>query len=136
MRRLAIMGMCFVMLGSACSAGADDAADAGIPAEVAGELAGRADRVAAALDSGACDQALAEARSLQSDISGLTVDPAVKAEALAGAARLTATIACAPPTTASTAPPPAARQPGSEKGKKDKGGDKDGGDRDGDKDDD
>lgn len=137
MRRLAIVGMCFVLVGGACSAGADDAAGPGLPADVAGALAARADRVAAALDAGACDQALAEARSLQSDFSGLTVDPALKAEALAGAARLTAAIACPPPTTTTTQPPPVARDPEPGKGKKDKGGDKDGGDKDGgDKDDD
>lgn len=136
MGRLAIVAMCFVMLGGACSAGAEDAAGKGMPADVAGQLAARADRVAAALDSGGCDQALAEARSLQSDISGLTVDPAVKAEALAGAARLTTAIVCAPPTTTTVVQPPAQREPRSGKGKKDKDGDKDGGDKDGDKDDD
>ncbi|HEV8626378.1 MAG TPA: hypothetical protein VG034_18160, partial [Acidimicrobiia bacterium] len=59
-----------------------------LPADVAAGLATRTEQVAAALDAGACDDALARARSLQTDIAALPVDPAVRAEALAGAARL------------------------------------------------
>lgn len=131
---MAVVGVCFVVLAGACSSGGDGAGGAGVPAEVAGVLAARAERVAAALDSGACDQALAEARSLESDVTALTVDPAVKAEAAAGASRLVAAIKCVPPT---TTPPPTVVTPprgegGSDRGKgnKDKGGDKDDGDKD------
>ena len=67
-------------------------------------LAARAEQVAAALDAGACDDALAKARSLQTDITALPVDPAVRAEALAGATRLTNGINC--PVVTTTAPPP------------------------------
>ena len=133
MQRLAVVGVCFVVLAGACSSGGDRAGGAGVPAEVAGVLAARAERVAAALDSGACDQALAEARSLESDVTALTVDPAVKAEAAAGASRLVAAISCVPPT---TTPPTVVTPPrgegGSDRGKgdKNKGGDKDDGDKD------
>jgi len=61
--------------------------------------------VAAALDAGACDDALAKARSLQTDLAALPGDPGVRAEALAGVARLTSGINC-PVTTTTTAPPP------------------------------
>jgi len=60
--------------------------------------------VAAALAAGACDDALAKARSLQTDIAALPIDPAVRAEALAGAVRLTSGINC--PVVTTTAPPP------------------------------
>ena len=60
--------------------------------------------MAAALAAGACDDALAKARSLQTDIAALPIDPAVRAEALAGAVRLTSGINC--PVVTTTAPPP------------------------------
>jgi hypothetical protein len=72
-----------------------------LPADVASGLAARAEQVAASLDAGACDDALAEARSLQADIAALPVEPAVRAEALAGAARLASGISC--PVTSTTA---------------------------------
>ena len=72
---------------------------------MAAGLAARSEQVAAALDAGACDDALAKARSLQTDIAALTVEPAVRAEALAGATRLTSGINC--PVVTTTAPPPA-----------------------------
>jgi len=90
--------MLVVALAGACSsARGGHAAGNGIPADVAGALAARADRVAADLDAGACDQGLTEARSLQADLAALPAGPALRAEALAGAARLTAAITCAPP---------------------------------------
>jgi hypothetical protein len=73
----------------------------GIPATAATALATRADGVAAALDIGDCEQALAQARSLQTDVAAVKVAPAVATEAAAGAARLVDAIHCAP------APPPA-----------------------------
>ena len=60
--------------------------------------------MAAALAAGACDDALAKARSLQTDIAALPIDPAVRAEALAGAVRLTSGINC--PVVTTTGPPP------------------------------
>ena len=75
-----------------------------LPADVANGLAVRAEQVAAALAAGACDDALAKARSLQTDIAALPVDPAVRAEALAGAVRLTSSINC--PVVTTTVPPP------------------------------
>jgi hypothetical protein len=74
-----------------------------LPADVAEGLATRAEQVATSLDAGACDDALAKARSLQTDIAALPVEPAVRAEALAGAARLVSGISCPAVT---TAPPP------------------------------
>jgi hypothetical protein len=76
-----------------------------MPADVATGLAARAEQVAAALDAGACDDALAKARSLQTDIAALPFAPAVREEALAGAARLVSGINC-PVVTTTTAPPP------------------------------
>ena len=90
-----------------------------LPADVASGLAARAEQVAAALDGGACDDALAEARSLQADVAALPVDPAVRAEALAGAARLTTGINC--PVTTTTAPPPPGAAPAGKKPKEHKG---------------
>jgi hypothetical protein len=79
--------------------------DAGpLSADVANGLATRAEQVAAALAAGACDDALAKARSLQTDIAALPIDPSVRAEALAGAVRLTSGINC--PVVTTTAPPP------------------------------
>ena len=74
-----------------------------LPADVAAGFAARAEQVAAALDAGACDDALAKARTLQTDLAALPIDPAVRAEALAGAARLVSGINCP---VATTAPPP------------------------------
>jgi hypothetical protein len=80
--------------------------DAGpLSADVANSLAARAEQVAAALAAGACDDALAKARSLQTDIAALPVDPAVRTEALAAATRVTSGINC-PVATTTTAPPP------------------------------
>jgi len=90
-------------LGSGCGGGSGGPAGERLAPDVAAGLATRAEQVAAALDAGQCDQALAGARSLQADIAALPVAPAVRAEALAGAARLTGGISCPPPTTA--APP-------------------------------
>jgi len=94
-----------------------------LPADVAAGFAARADEVAAALDAGACDDALAKARSLQTDLAALPVDPDVRAEALAGAARLTGGINCPVTTTTTPAPPaPATTAPADDKkGKKHKG---------------
>jgi hypothetical protein len=106
--RLVAMGLAVVALAAACSSGGGSG-QKGIPLDVATALAARADRIASDLDGGACDQALAEARSLQGDIAGVKADPTVRAEALAGAARLVAAIDCAPTTTTTVAqdqPPP------------------------------
>jgi hypothetical protein len=116
-----VAGMVVVVLGGACGRGSTGR----IPAGVAGGLAARADHVATTLASGACDQALAEARSLQSDVAALKVDPALRDQAVAGAARLVAAIDCAPPTTTTTVP---LEMPGGDKGpdrKKHKGDDHD-----------
>ena len=103
------------------SAGGSDGSGR-LPADVAAGLATRAEQVAATLDAGACDDALAQARALQTDIAALPVEPAVRAEALAGAARLTSGINC-PVTT--TAPPVTVPAPmtdgGARKGKGHKG---------------
>ncbi|HZQ76382.1 MAG TPA: hypothetical protein VFE55_03565 [Acidimicrobiia bacterium] len=95
-----------------------------IPADAATALAARADRVAADIDAGACDQALAEARSLEGDLAAVKADATVRAEALSRAARVVAAINCPPPTTTTTAAPappdqPAGPGPGHPKGKKD-----------------
>ena len=116
------MGLLFVFLGAACSSGGGRTEGAGTTADVAGQLATRADRVAAALSAGACDEGRAEALSLQSDVAALPWAPAVKAEAAAGAERLVAAITCVPPTTMATTPPP---EPRPKKGKKHKGDDDD-----------
>jgi hypothetical protein len=95
--------MVVATLGASCASGGGSAGSR-IPADVAAGLAARADQVAAALDAGACDQALAEARGLQGDVAALKAEPAVRAEALAGAARLVSGINCVPPTTAPPVP--------------------------------
>jgi hypothetical protein len=107
-------------LAAGCSPGGGTNGGA-IPADVATALAGRADRVAADLDSGACDQALAEARSLEGDLAAVSAAPAVRADALSRAARLVAGISCPPPTTTTTttAAPQPDGGPGHGKGKKD-----------------
>jgi hypothetical protein len=108
-------------LGASCSP-AGGSAGHRIPGDVAEGLAARADRVAAALGAGDCEGALGEARSLQNDLAGLDAEPAVRAEGLAGAARLVSAISCPPPTTAPPAvvvnPTPAG---GAGPGKKSKG---------------
>lgn len=113
----------FLSLAAAACGSDGGPPDAGaLPADVANGLAARAEQVAAALAAGACDDALAKARSLQTDIAALPVDPAVRAEALAGAVRLVSGINCPVVT---TAPPPAVpdiRSDGDgKKGKEDKG---------------
>ena len=102
------------LAAASCGSGGGPKDSAGLPADVAAGLAARAEQVAAALDAGACDDALAKARSLQTDIAALPVEPAVRAEALAGATRLTSGINC--PVTTTTAPPaPAVTAPVNEK---------------------
>jgi hypothetical protein len=101
-----------VSLGAAGCGSADGPPAAGrLPADVAAGLAGRAEQVAAALDAGACDDALAKARSLQNDIAALPVAPEVRAEALAGTARLVSGINCPVTTTTTTPPPPVVAVP-------------------------
>jgi hypothetical protein len=84
-------------IGAGCGGGNGGHAGERLAPDVAAGLAARAEQVAAALDAGQCDQALAGARSLQADIAALPVAPTVRAEALAGAARLTGGINCPPP---------------------------------------
>lgn len=109
------------LAGIACGSGstADD------PSEALTGLAARAERVGAALDAGRCDAALAEARELQIDLAAADLAPAVRSEALAGAASVANGIVCAPPppTTTSTAvAAPASRDAGDRQhGKKGKG---------------
>jgi hypothetical protein len=105
MRRTNLAAVALVgLLGAGC--GGNDAGGPGAPGGVATGLAARADGVAAALDAGQCDAALAEARSLQTDLAAAELEPAVRAEALAGAARVLNGIVCAPPppTTVTVAP--------------------------------
>jgi hypothetical protein len=84
-------------IGAGCASGGGRADAPHLAADVAAGLATRAEQVAAALDAGQCDQALQGARSLQNDIAAPQADPAVRAEALAGAARLVNGINCPPP---------------------------------------
>ena len=100
MRPLRTVLMLLALLGAGCAAGGGSAGP-GSPGDVADGLAARAEGVAAALDSGRCDAALAEARSLQADLATTALESAVRAEALAGADRLVDGIVCAAP-----APPP------------------------------
>ena len=102
--RLRVLILVVPLVAAACGSSGGEAGTGHLPADVAEGLAVRAEQVAAALDAGACDDALAKARSLQTDIAALPVDPAVRAEALAGAARLTTGISC--PVVTTTAPPP------------------------------
>jgi len=110
-------------VGAGCGAGGGPP-EGGLRPDVAAGLATRAEQVATALDAGQCDQALAGARSLQNDIAALPVDPALRAEALAGAARVVSGISCPvvapPPVTAVTVPAPATTAP-SGKDRKSKG---------------
>jgi len=113
-----------VVTSAGCGSAGGSNDRAGLPADVADGLAARAEQVAAALDAGACDDALAKARSLQNDIAALPVEPAVRAEALAGAVRLVSGINCPVVTTAPPPPPiaPDTRGEGNDrKGKEDKG---------------
>jgi hypothetical protein len=119
-------------LGTAACGSAGGSNETGpLPADVAAGLATRAEQVAAALETGACDDALAKARSLQTDIAALPAPPEVRAEALAGAARLVSGINCPVTTTTTVPPPPAVSVPPDvrfdEDGRKGKGdkGDKD-----------
>ncbi len=91
------------LAGAGCGSAGGSNESARLPADVADGYAVRAEQVAAALDAGACDDALAKARSLQTDIAAVPLEPAVRAEALAGAARLVSGINCPVVT---TAPPP------------------------------
>jgi hypothetical protein len=90
-------------VGAGCSAGGGQP-ERRVAPDVAAGLAARAEQVASALDAGHCDEALAGARSLQNDIAALPVDPALRAEALAGATRLVSGITCPVVTTATTVP--------------------------------
>ena len=102
-KRLFPVLLATLAIGASCASGGGQAEAPRLAAEVAEGLATRAEQVAVALDAGQCDQALQAARSLQNDITGLQAEPAVRAEALAGAARLVNAITCPPPTVA-TAP--------------------------------
>ena len=104
-KRLFPVVVATLAIGAGCASGGGGAEPPGLAEDVAAGLATRADQVAAALDAGQCDQALEGARSIQNDIAALQADPAVRAEALAGAARLVNGIHCprpvvAPPTSA------------------------------------
>lgn len=127
--RLATLALTLA-LGAGCGAGGGRP-EGRLASDVAAGLAARAEQVASALDAGRCDEALAGARSLQTDIAALPadVDAEVRAEALAGAARLVNGISCpaaviAPPT---TVPAPVITMPAEPrpKGKKHKGDDND-----------
>jgi len=87
-------------IGAGCASGGGKDEHAPLAADVAAGLATRAEQVAAALEAGQCDQALEGARSLQNHLAALPADPAVRAEALAGAARLVNGISCPPPVVA------------------------------------
>ena len=126
--RLRALALILPLTAAACGSPGAPNAGGPLPADVAAGLAARADQVAAALDAGACDDALAKARSLQTDIAALPVEPAVRAEALAGAARLTSGIHC--PVVTTTAPPPVTipsvvKEESGRKGKGHKGDDDD-----------
>ena len=109
-------------VGAGCGAGGGQKGR--LTPDVAAGLATRAEQVATAFEAGQCDQALAGARSLQNDIAALPVDPALRAAALAGAARVVSGISCPavapPPATGVTVPWPAPTAP-SDTGRKDKG---------------
>ena len=116
------------LAGAGCGSAGGSNESARLPAEVADGFAVRAEQVAAALDAGACDDGLAKARSLQTDLAALSLEPAVRAEALAGAARLVSGINCPVATTAPPPPPAVPTSPAAKgDGGKDKGhkGDKD-----------
>ena len=112
-----------LLAAAACGTGGGAGAGKVIPAGEAAALAARADTVATDLAAGACDQALAEARALQTDLGALAVPAAVRDQAVAGAARLAGAITCAPPVTATTATVPGlVVTPVPAKGRKHKGG--------------
>ncbi|HYH50026.1 MAG TPA: hypothetical protein VEG38_10820 [Acidimicrobiia bacterium] len=98
-------------VGAGCASSAAQNEAPRLAADVAAGLATRAEQVAAALDAGQCDQALEGARSLQNDITALPADPAVRAEALAGAARLANGISCPPPVVATATSVPVLTAP-------------------------
>lgn len=127
---LPALAMTLMVAGAACGS-PGGGAQPRIPSDAAAALADRADQVATALEGGACDDALAQARSLQTDIAALSLEPAVRAEALAGAARLVGSISCPPPVVTSTSSTPVVTVPdfgstgkgGKSKGHKDDGND-------------
>jgi hypothetical protein len=126
--RLRALALVLSLAAAACGSEGGPPGAGPLPADVANGLAARADQVAAALAAGACDDALAKARSLQTDIGALPIDPAVRAEALAGAVRLTSGINC--PVVTTTAPPPVTvpsvvNEGNTRKGKGNKGDDDD-----------
>jgi hypothetical protein len=98
-------------IGAGCASSGGGQPDPPLAPDVAAGLADRAEQVAAALDAGRCDEALAGARTLQNDIAALPVDAALRAEALAGAARLVSGISCPPPVTAPPTSVPAVDVP-------------------------
>jgi hypothetical protein len=104
-------------LASGCASGGGGA-ERRLAPDVAAGLAARAEQVATALDAGRCDEALDGARALQDDIAALPADPAVRAEALTGAARLVNGISCPRPviTVPVLAPPEKGRKPKGPKG--------------------
>lgn len=87
-------------IGAGCASGGGQTEPPRLASDVAAGLASRAEGVAAALDAGQCQPALDGARALQNDIAAAPADPAVRAEALAAAARLVNQISCTPPTSA------------------------------------
>lgn len=87
-------------IGASCASGDGRAEESRLAPAVAEGLATRAEQVAAALDAGQCDQALGAARALRNDITALAAEPDVRAEALAGTARLVNAITCPPPVVA------------------------------------
>jgi len=120
---MAAAGVVLSLLAGACGGGGGAAAGKAIPAADATALAARADRIAAELAGGQCDQAKAETQSLQADLGTLAVPAALRDEAVAGAARLAGAITCAPPAPVTTLPPVADQgDSGPTKGKKHKGG--------------
>lgn len=102
--RLRALALVLPLTAAACGSGGHPTDAGPLPADMASGFAARAEQVAAALDAGACDDALAKARSLQTDLAALPVEPAVRTEAVAGATRLVSGINC--PVVTTTAPPP------------------------------
>lgn len=126
--RLRAFALVVSLAAAACGSEGGEPVAGPLPTDVANGLAARAEQVAAALEAGACDDALAKARSLQADIGALPIDPTVRAEALAGAVRLTSGINC--PVVTTTAPPPVTvpsvvNEGKTRRGKGHKGGDDD-----------
>lgn len=119
--RFVAVGVLVAALGAGCGS-PSGSVEKGIPADTAAGLAARAERVAAALDAGSCDQARSEALSLQADVTALKLAPKAQAEASGRAARLVAAINCPPPPTTTTPPAVVVGDIQREKGKKHKGG--------------